>query len=1198
LARQIQTFAERQAIDRQRRKLAEEAAAQAQAQAATTGQTAMLAPIEMPSDYIPKPIEGTQEAPTYPEYMSDPAAAVDKALGETGNLEALRGDTKSVFDPVTGQYVSTDTSEGQSILDGLNEAELSAQQGRERTLKPETPEAEPTLAFETPQQFIEKPEIQTFLKTFGESRENEIEELALLGSQLRGKLQETIIPTMQDTSDAAMDARIALTESGVYDNETRVLDPTLANAFATSAILAGYDMMTRENENITNRKKVTQPEGQVIQTTAGTFFSPDAFRNRLAPEAMNLIGSNPNQLAPDVRTGFGGFGDRMSPQAKGVLNGVFHNALSDLGWFEYTWLDVAPENRTPENAYIRLSGKGAEAVRRLIPLLKDMNLVPEVDVSYAPTIGGTTLPGVARDAGLRYAGNISATNKYDKNTAKSDKTKTILGSVAHRVVTDRFLFAKMMVEGLIGRDRDGRIFFKHPPADGFFYSDHVAREGQRNFGFAETLGVSKEKWYQYFDHAKKTMPDDQAIAQANMIMRQQARKILRIIEQGDTNSNRVFYNKVMHSTSVNRFFTRNTVLNTQNDKLARMFVGNAEKIIINPKKDRSSKLFENWSYIIGYNLLDGAVASEDRGWTSISNEVKRIISNPNSPIYRKWVDKGRQIVQMLDYIRESQDPVKRQEMLQRAQEIGEDVSYGVDALGMLFEQDPKYRELLSEFSKQGEWGYPYQSYIDMYRYDQALKSSSDTATFQTFAQVQHDGKQNGIAQQAMQSGKRKHLTRVGAIYGDDENVISEGDIRGLFFDNFANNAIDAALSKRPERVQYWKDIVDRINNHPRRREILKALSKSPLMETSYGRNKMFNRETAAYIIDTTEFDDSKSTLVHSIDGYSREDKIADLNLVIAESLDLTLDFELQNLYKQIGKSWAMLGPIIPEMLGPAGNLMYFGSNEAFQVGKITLQLPRGPVEIPITGTRSTGSARQRNRKLIQKPDELKYTLQEQTPYGQETANQLPVLPIQQIDAAIMAETILAVNEARIANNRGPLFVIPVHDAIITDASSVSDYHSEINNKFVEVNKRYSVSKAIYNGFNTQYKEALDSISDSKTYALGDDSPYRALHSYLLQVYNEERTGVSTYEDEAGNKQELLSESNPKYKEIYKIITSTNSGWNPDGTGFVNGKLLKQLLKLAIQPEKLNSRLTALHDRAEQSKKFVFGELAKMIYQYN
>lgn len=87
--------------------------------------------------------------------------------------------------------------------------------------------------------------------------------------------------------------------------------------------------------------------------------------------------------------------------------------------------------------------------------------------------------------------------------------------------------------------------------------------------------------------------------------------------------------------------------------MARMFVGNAVTINLNPNKDTKTETYKGWAYIIGKNILPPSEVmfttpnkerspqrTEDLTYNTILNKSLSILSNPNDPVYNMWVSKG------------------------------------------------------------------------------------------------------------------------------------------------------------------------------------------------------------------------------------------------------------------------------------------------------------------------------------------------------------------------------------------------------------------------------------------------------------------------------------------------------------------------------------------------------------------------------
>jgi hypothetical protein len=484
------------------------------------------------------------------------------------------------------------------------------------------------------------------------------------------------------------------------------------------------------------------------------------------------------------------------------------------------------------------------------------------------------------------------------------------------------------------------------------------------------LGLNEAKWLEARENAKKRYGENifKANEQADKVMRMRARSILRTMNDASQNLDKVFYNKYQHASSVGRFFVLNTVLNAQQDKsLSRGMVLGARKLIVdlkNPLKGESNNVFKQWKYIIGKNLLDpdlnknynptNGLRTEDMTWGSIEKLSNEVFNNPNGGVYNRWLKTG----QALKIALANND----MPALKRA--IGETHT--------------------SSFLKSGEWGFKLQSYIDFANYHEAKTNGT---TFEMRATTQHDGKQNGIAIQAMQNGDpKKMLERVGMLFNPNAgSVIPQGDIRDSFLEKFIAQS-KVAFDNDIEKQDFWADFVNTIKDRKKfspedRANIVKALSKTPLMETSYGMPIQYHMETALKFLDNegtgliNEIKSRNTDVYSNVDEkQNRIDLVSDLNKLIGLGLKATLDLEMQRLYKKAGMMWAMLGTT-PRMKGPLGTDIFMGTNEHFKTGKtVAVEGPDGAMKIlELTQVRSTGSAPKltRNRVYDEETDQFK-----------------------------------------------------------------------------------------------------------------------------------------------------------------------------------------------------------------------------------
>jgi len=991
-----------------------------------------------------------------------------------------------------------------------------------------------------------------------------------------------INPIVTGNSDIDYKIQDFLVKGQIWDADKGRTKSKLGQALSVATTETFQEMFNKKDDAI---------EASVVDSDG--VLNPELLMENIFNKTIDKIMENPNQSAvdPNVRTGFGGASSVVDPEVKSVLNQVLYNVINNDGLLEVVDLNQNDPSGVKDER-LRLSAKGLAFYLGTRDILNDIQAEP-INVSYVPGF----MPGAELDQGSK-ARDISKRSKSSKNTIFENAVKFRLGTMPLRIDKDSFLYAKTMVDSELTVDERGIPQFLNPSTTGEQFSTGK---------WAKTLGIDQAKYAEFYANAEKRFegrPDQQISAadQADKVMRMRMRHLLRTINDAATNADKIFYNKWFHATSVGRYFIRNTVLNSQSEKLVRNMVRNGQRSFFNVKTNNNIKLRENWSYIIGKNLLDpdgdykptGGLRTEDMTWNAILKRSTAIIDNPNDPTYLKWVAKGRQLSEALSFTDDSLSPAdlknKRNEMLLAAIE-------GVHN---------------NAFKKKDDWGYKLQSYIDMYNYNEA-KQPNGSGQFEPKAMVQHDGKQNGIAIQAMQLGSTDLLKLVGMIGPEDEDsVIIQGDIRDKFLD-YTVKTLGITFVEDAAKAKFWKSFLEQIDNASvdRRSDLIKALSKTPLMETSYGMPKQFHMETALAFIKSEDgkimIATSKQSNSELADYYSKDTQLAtDLNLIIGQGLEGVLKLRQQKIYKDAGLAWAMMGGDVV-LKGPLGTDIYMGANEHFKTGRtITINSinQAGMVEktnLELTESRYSGSGSKKKRRRIYNKETGKYEVESRSQFGKLVSNQLPVLTVQQIDAAVMANTIMEVNNKTFENGKPvePAFMIPVHDAIITDATSVDRYHSEINKQFVNVNKKYSISKAILNGI-TASKNNLKERAKNNPNQVVDvsfESDFRALHDHLFLLHQQRETGITEHTTADGTIIEIKKRLSTSQARLLLKAESYSPAWSPNG-GDMRIADIDELVSLYISNNNIIGQLENAHTLAEDAKVMAFKLLRSLGYQYN
>ena len=948
-----------------------------------------------------------------------------------------------------------------------------------------------------------------------------------------------------------------------------------------------------------------------------------------------------------------------------IMDQILWNIVGANGFLKPVTI-TDPDTGAIIDQQYKISKTGEEYFANTRGLLAKLQPDKREDVSYARPIIGQVIASKARE--YRDRGPISIKSEFNKNLTKENRVKDKLGAIPLKIVKERLSYGEKLVRDIIiMNDNNTDVAglanmptktiekmvedpaFKSEVPPGFLEAKRKQELNKRRMllgqpiiplnaqeeevlqytpimktekeivssnrfysmnPYADALGLDEDHWMESFNNAiGKAQADGEtdpqrvvelATNQANAVMKSKAKDIVRDLEDAKRNIGKVFYNKYFHASSVGRYFVRQQVLNAMNSKFVRNIVGSAQPKAFDLSKKMSRKesdIFESWKYIIGKNLLESGqiiVPTNQMGWNAIVNRIDTIIEKGynGSKVYKDWVDRGRELKKIL----------------------ADDTKTTADITKVIGPKDLK-----SFQKKQDEWGFKLQSYIDFYNYHEARKAKrlgTGNTKFTVEAQSSADGIQSGIAIQAMQNGDTDILKLVGAIYNTEENILPEGDIRDKFYETMVAMP-EVAFTESKEKMAFWADFIKAIEASGNKAAIKKDLAKQPLMETSYGRSIKFNHAALIKFLGKHGeiYESAKNKNQASIYKGPDGDAIFlnDFNKLMALSLMNTLRFGHQKTLSNLGLSWSFLD-MTGYYEGPFGTTQFVGSKEVVSTGneiEINVNDPEiakalGQESFTVKELKSipTGSAMAGSGLSIN----VETGAFEQTPttrFGQESANQFVVLPIQQIDAAVLGNTIDKVNDSAtmLDNNGYPLFVFTVHDSITADANSMRQYHRGINAEFKSLNKEYKLQRALVNGFTDGLTRWNNSINNNKDYTLSsfktgdmtDLNSHRSLHSFFLQMENsikkEKSPEVSTREKLTGTTK--FTKSNRE-----KVIEEAKAlGWAAEG-GMVKGRNLKRLVQLAVDHMNVISELKQWEANAIKERRGMESILARLIYNYN
>jgi len=1059
------------------------------------------------------------------------------------------------------------------------------------------------------------------------------EELIDLGARLKLGFSSRVKPLLQDRNNPTSTKLVNFLLTNKLIDEMGRPTNTLANAGAIAMVEALKDAVLKENKNIfweTNDFGVRErKEGKNL---AGTTLQAEDIQTNLGRLAIDYAIPNVNATNTGMATKFGGSSANVDSEVVAALDVLLSDMMNDEGFFQN---DVDINNP----GAVSVTAEGAtyyQGIKDILPALgiRDLTYRSKVPVR---------VPTLADVRGQKKKGDLSIAGKISRARTQELEVLNILNAMAVKIDHVGFTIATKMVNEVIkynltGVNKGIGVGLETPQAqidDGQFRIDTqntFNSDGYSDSIYAKTLGLDQASWKKALLKAQKTLSDIEARDQARMVMHIEARKIIKMMNRAlsemsvDQNGNAVsdiYYNEYFTSSSVGRYFMRNSDVNPQTSKLARMFVVNAYSPYINPEAVVTSPTdtYKGWAYIIGYNLLDTGRPSEEKGWNEIQNPTLQILKEgERNSTYNSWVAKGKLIQEAM-----VKDPNK----------IDREV-LGEELFEEIFEA--------TKGGNKGEWVYKVRSYIDMANFNEVRKSKAPNAIFQPTAQVEHDGKSNGIAIQALQLGNENILKHIGLLYADANNVVPYGTIREKFVEKMSMN-IKGVFAGDPDKEAYWGDMYKNIlemEDRTKRSSIIKLLSKLPLMEVSYGKATGYNYDSATELLGEYGNDilspDSENLYVNN-----ESQRVEDLNILIQNTLESMLDIKTQKILKRFGEAFAIMG-LVPDILGPLGTPHYLGGKtsipilnkdgtpktikiplreSSLQTGEI---LAENNIDVPIRQVINTATNPSKNTKLIKNPETDEWVSEPTTLYGKQVENQAPVVLIQQIDAAIMRATIAEINRDRVfpggsRKARPPLFVIPIHDAIITDASSVSQYHSTINKKFKEIamggpqRGGYNMFTAVRDTYNRGLKRFENSLKDnfSKKNAINyDNERWRALHRFLVnnqlaveetKEEKEERLEQLGYSDKGGGiqtsgKVPTLSPTNRAAINQY----AKSKGWRTDGSGFLTNQEILAIVKQILSESngfKIDALLSDRIKVSNANKELVRNTIAKQrSYQIN
>ena len=1096
------------------------------------------------------PFKATPQVPQEQRLVQpEEAVQLPQTQEELVQDQAARG----AFDPSTGEITPQVSEVAASQVQG----ELDAQQQQEGGWSPTV--TQNLSAWNDP-------DVLNISSTFDvqEDEGGAIGTIKQFGDRVQSTLDDNIGQSLQNPANSEVASYM---QNNGFLNPDGKVSSVVSRALALAVPQFMVDNMVPRNDTTeTTEADVLNDWGDaddaVVKPSDDKAFDPN-------DTVGNLLDAVKSIITPVQDDGSGFYaGQQQSPRSLSdpgaqLTEAVLWDTLHKAGYLDY----VQPEPGKPGKYKWNEAARGLRT-KPVRNLLGRLNPSYRIDTSSIPTTQGKSF---GRDVTRKNYKDVSIKSKADKNKDIENKVKDVLGHIPKKINKDRFMFMLPLLFETIQSWQENTAVLESKDGLGAIKQARVFSSSP----WAVLFKVDKGRYHKLIKEqmSKPGIEYDDAAVAAYYIMKTDMEALENLVNDvvnksdfkdfdefmanADQATMQPFYDKWMHASANGRYHTMNTVLNMQNDKLSRNLVESAVSSTFTPGS--SLQIEKNWKYIVSRNLKGfepNNVDVENVGWNeTVAGFDKNITA---------WGLRGDELKRVL---------TEGAAMPQWFQD------YLMDGVNKPHE----------------EWGFILQSYLDASDYVAAKKKGK---SFTPKAQTHHDGKANGIGIQAAQSGDVNVMRATGQIVDDEGNIVPDGDIRKQFGRNLIGDSLGKVYEGNPAFGRSMRNALSNFMNQKNGPKLFKALAKPIIMETSYGKYEEFHLATV--------YDWLRNDAPQVVDDFlagideqpqNRELFVAkEMNKLITQGIRDTLDLDHQRVMKKAGRVWNVLG-VTPSFEGPLGNTVFMGTRaflpQITATGErveATFQGPGGPLTKSLGSVKDTGIGAPKRVLII---DPKTGNLGWQTSMeGSGTPNQFPVLTIQQIDAAIMADTILKVNKD-ISGKRVPHYVVPVHDAIITDASSVDKYHKQINKSFAEINQRYSVAKAVKDGLREAIDRFKGSVQPNGNYLVNPEvGEYRALWHYVNNI------------------QTALDEDSPYIKRGDKDLMEEfkKLGWRPEGTDvgttFVNGDSLIKMVEHVVRREDALRKLGAYEKKVNAGKKKAM-ELIKTnedgspkIYQYN
>lgn len=418
---------------------------------------------------------------------------------------------------------------------------------------------------------------------------------------------------------------------------------------------------------------------------------------------------------------------------------------------------------------------------------------------------------------------------------------------------------------------------------------------------------------------------------------------------------------------------------------------------------------------------------------------------------------------------------------------------GRPTIGGSFQLDPEVQEMfdtqIRPHLSDDNWGFIIRGLTSMSDYVDAKNQGKNTFVPRVTSAIDQNSAGRSFA--ALDIGDEKVLLRTGMLWSVADQVNADGDrstqVSGDPRAYFVNKAIEGGIAKVFGEAGGSKDELNAaftglFKEFSTRDGFAKALAKTPLMTSDYGKPTMFHEDSArAFFNKMPEFKERMDDLISEYG--LKEDSVYWLNKIYGTTLNSIIDYASTNAPKQAQRFANMLGSLL-QIKGAWGEDVSLGGLMQQDTGQVIefIDEQGGVIRIPKTKTVSDVAARAKKKNIRNKElfESDEYSVNDDTFLprpGTYAINAIGPWLGQYRESIVTGGLVNILNPDVNAKPHQMKWIQTVHDNAILDAESfaLGLFHGN-NGSAMEKAIEYSPAVAVYDAVMALSKKSNTLIS--------------------------------------------------------------------------------------------------------------------------